>query len=144
MLQDYKLGVRMLRKFPGLTIAGGLALAIAIGIGAGWYDLSGDLFRPKIPLPGGDRIVEIEMRDAVAGQDERRLLHDFIGWRRDVQSIEEIGAFRTLERNLVLGNARPEPISIAEMSASAFRITNVPPLMGRPLLDSDEQPGAPP
>jgi hypothetical protein len=32
-----KLGFRMLRKFPGLTIAGGLALAIAIGIGAGWY-----------------------------------------------------------------------------------------------------------
>ena len=141
---DVKLGARMLRKFPGLTIAGGLALAIAIGIGAGWYDLSGDLFRPKIPLPGGDRIVEIEMRDAVAGQDERRLLHDFLGWRRDVQSIEEIGAFRTLERNLVLGSARPEPISIAEMSASAFRITNVPPLMGRPLLESDEQPGAPP
>ena len=33
MLQDYKLGVRMLLKYPGLTIAGGLALAIAIGIG---------------------------------------------------------------------------------------------------------------
>lgn len=141
---DVKLGARMLRKFPGLTIAGGLALAIAIGIGAGWYDLAADLFRPKLSLPGGDRIVEIEMRDAVAGQDERRLLHDFLGWRRDVRSIEEIGAFRTLERNLVLGNSRPEPVTIAEMSASAFRITNVPPLMGRPLLESDEQPGAAP
>ena len=43
MLQDYKLGVRMLLKHPGLTIAGGLALAIAIGIGAGWYDLWGKL-----------------------------------------------------------------------------------------------------
>jgi len=35
MLQDYKLGFRMLLKYPGLTLAGGLALAIAIGIGAG-------------------------------------------------------------------------------------------------------------
>lgn len=41
MLQDYKLGLRMLLKYPGLTLAGGLALAIAIGIGAGWYDLAG-------------------------------------------------------------------------------------------------------
>ena len=36
MLQDYKLGIRMLLKYPGLTIAGGLALAIAVAIGAGW------------------------------------------------------------------------------------------------------------
>ena len=141
---DVKLGFRMLRRFPGLTIAGGLALAIAIGIGAGWYDLAGDLFRPTIPLPGGERIVEIEMRDAAANEDERRLLHDFLAWRRDVQSIEQIGAFRTLERNLTFGDARPEPVRLAEISASAFRITNVPPLLGRPLLDADEQPGAPP
>ena len=141
---DVKLGVRMLGRFPGLTIAGGLALAIAIGIGAGWYDLAGDVFRPKLPLPGGDRIVEIEMRNAAVNQDERRLLHDFLGWRRDVTSIEAIGAYRTLERNLTLGDARSEPVTIAEISASAFRLTSVPPLMGRPLLESDEQPGAPP
>ena len=53
MLQDYKLGVRMLLKYPGLTIAGGLALAIAIGIGAGWYDLWGKILWPTIPLPDG-------------------------------------------------------------------------------------------
>ena len=33
MRQDYKLGIRMLLKYPGLTIAGGLALAIGMGIG---------------------------------------------------------------------------------------------------------------
>ena len=33
MLQDYRLGQRMLLKYPGLTFAGGLALATAIGIG---------------------------------------------------------------------------------------------------------------
>jgi hypothetical protein len=36
MVQDYGMGIRMLRKYPGLTLAGGLALAIAIGMGAGW------------------------------------------------------------------------------------------------------------
>ena len=141
---DVKLGFRMLARFPGLTIAGGLALAIAIGIGAGWYDLSGDLFRPSLPLPQGDRLVEIEMRNAAGNEEERRLLHDFVTWRRDVKSIGEIGAYRTVERNLVLGDARPEPVRVAEISASAFTLTRVPPLMGRPLLEADEQPGAPP
>ena len=143
-LQDYKLGLRMLVKYPGLTVAGGLALAIAIGIGAGWYDLTGDLMRPALPLPEGDRIVEVEMRNSVVTGDERRLLHDFQIWRRDLRSIEDLGAYRTLERNLILGDARPEPVTVAETSASAFRVARVPPLLGRPLLDADEQPGAPP
>ena len=51
MLQDYKLGVRMLLKSPGLTLAGGLALAIAIGIGTGWYDLGGKLLWPRSRCP---------------------------------------------------------------------------------------------
>ena len=141
---DVKLGARMLLKYPGLTIAGGLALAIAIGIGAAWFDLTGDVMRPTLPLAEGDRIVEIEMRDSVNIQDERRVLHDFLGWRRDVRTIEELGAYRTLERNLTFEGTRPEPVTVAEISASAFHLTRVPPLMGRPLLESDEKPGAPP
>lgn len=144
IVQDYRLGVRMLVKYPGLTFAGGLALAIAIGIGAGWYDLSRDLFRPNLPLPDGDRIVEIEMRNTMGGDDERRLLHEFVTWRREVRLLEDLGAYRTLERNLILGEARPEPITVAETTASAFGVARLPPLLGRPLIEADEQPGAQP
>jgi predicted permease len=144
IVQDYKLGFRMLVKYPGLTLAGGLALAIAIGIGAGWYDLTGDVLRPTLPLPQGERIVEVEMRNSAASEDERRLLHDFLNWRQDVRSIEDLGAYRTLERNLIWGDARGEPLTVAETTASAFQLARVPPLLGRPLLDADQQPGAPP
>jgi hypothetical protein len=68
MTQDHKLAWGMLLKSPGLTVAGGLALALAIGIGAGWYDLSSNLLRPTIPLPEGDRIVEVEMRNPPLGR----------------------------------------------------------------------------
>ena len=142
IVQDYKLGLRMLVKYPGLTIAGGLALAIAIGMGAGWFDLSRDLWRPTLPLPGGDRIVDVEMR--TGGEDERRLAHDFFAWREQVRSLEDLGAYRTIERSLVVGDAAPEPVPVAEVTASAFRVARVPPLLGRPLLEADEQPGAAP
>jgi putative ABC transport system permease protein len=141
---DVKLGFRMLSRYPGLTVASALALAIAIGLGAGWYDLAGDFWRPRLPLPGGDRIVELEMRNLMGGGDERRLLHDFLDWRRDLRSIQDLSAYRTIERNLVIGDARPEPITGAEITASAFRLTRIAPLHGRPLLESDEHPGAPP
>ncbi len=143
MLQDYKLGVRMLLKYPGLTIAGGLALAIAIGIGAGWYDLFGKLLWPTIPLPDGDRIVIIETQNALTNQLEGRVTRDFLEWRSDVRSIDGLGAYRAELRNLIVGNTPPVLIRTAALTATAFRTARVTPLMGRGLLDADEKPGAP-
>jgi predicted permease len=142
-LQDYKLGLRMLVKYPGLTVAGGLALAIAIGLGAAWYEFMGDMFRPTLNVPGGDRLVEVEMRTIGGDPDERRIAHDFMVWRREVKQLEHLGAYRTVERNIIRGDATPEPVIVAETTASMFRAVPVPPLHGRPLLDADEAPGAP-
>ena len=143
MLQDYKLGLRMLLKYPGLTLAGGLALAIAIGIGAGWYDLSGKILAPTIPLPEGERLVVIETQNTLTNAPETRVVRDFLEWRSELRTIEDLGAFRTGTRNLAVGNAAPEPIKVAELTSVAFGTARVPPLLGRALLDSDEVPGAP-
>ena len=143
LVQDYKLGLRMLAKYPGLTIAGGLALAIAIGIAAGWFDVTRQMWRPTIPLPEGDRIVEIEMRDPRKSGDEHRIMHDYVGWRA-ARSVTDLGAYRTLQRNLVIGGTRLEPVTAAEITASALALARVPPLLGRPLLAADERPGAAP
>ncbi len=143
MSLDVKLGGRMLLKYPGLTLAGGLALAIAIGIGAGWYDLMGKILAPTIPLPEGDRLVLIETQNTLTNEPEPRVVRDFLEWRRELRTIEDLGAFRTDTRNLLVGNAAPEPIQIAELTAAAFGTARVSPLLGRALLDSDEMPGAP-
>jgi predicted permease len=143
VLQDYKLGLRMLRKFPGLTIAGGLALAIAIGIGAGWYDVMGKILAPAIPLPDGDRIVLIETQNALTNEPEPRALRELLEWRRELRTIEGLGAYRTDTRNLAADNAAPEAIQVAELTAAAFATARMSPLLGRGLLESDEVPRAP-
>lgn len=140
---DLKLGLRMLLKYPGLTLAGGLALAIAIGVGAAWYDLTGKFLAPTIPLPEGDRLVSIETRNTLTNESERRVARDFLEWRRDLHTIEELGAFRPDTRNLVVDNAAPQRIWMAELTAAAFGAGRMPALLGRGLLDSDEMPGAP-
>ena len=143
MLQDYKLGLRMLVKYPGLTLAGGLALAIAIGVGAGWYDVVGKVLAPTIPLPEGDRLVTIETQNALTNEREPRVLHDFLEWRRGLHTIADLGAYRTQTRNLVVGDRVPEPIQVAELTAAAFGTARVQPLFGRALLASDETAGGP-
>ena len=56
---DLKLGGRMLVKYPGLTIVGGLAMAFAICVGTVIFAVLTMLLHPTLPLPGGERIVQI-------------------------------------------------------------------------------------
>ena len=140
---DFKLGFRMLARYPGLTVVGGIAMAFAIAIGAAVFEFIAQTLHPTLPLNEGNRVVAIRMWDAAASQGEQRLLHDFVAWRAEVQSLEEISAFRTLDRNLITENgARGDPVIVAEMSASGFVLTRTRPLFGRVLTDADERPGA--
>src|SRR5688500_15600019 len=141
---DFKLGFRMLARYPGLTLVGGLAMAFAIWVGASTFELATQIIHPAIPLPDGNRIVAIHNWDAAASRIEPHVLHDFESWRTELQSVRELGAYRALERNLITGEGRGEPVEIAEITASAFTMTRVPPLMGRTLVEADGRPGATP
>jgi putative ABC transport system permease protein len=139
---DWKLGSRMLVKYPGMSIIGGITLAAAIGLGAGWFELTMTITNPRLPLEDGDRIVRIEYRDAATLDEELRTMHEFAQWRGQLTSIEQLGAHRTVERNLLVPGAPPQVVRVAEISASAFDVARVPPLLGRPLIAADEQPGS--
>jgi predicted permease len=139
---DLKLGGRMLVKYPGLTIVGGLAMAFAICVGTVIFQVLALLLSPTLPLPAGDRIVEIRYRDVAAKDYERRALYDFGVWRGTLRSVTELGAWRDVTRNLIVaGDARP--VTVAEITASGFRVASATPLMGRVLVEADEQTAAP-
>ena len=142
---DLRLGARMLAKSPGLTLVGGFGMAVGVALAAGAYAFFNSYFYPEVPLDEGDRIVALSKFDPRRnGYEEARLLHDYLVWRRELRSIVDLGAFREIQRNLVSETGQGAPIEIAEMTASGFRLTRVPPLLGRTLLDADEQPGGPP
>ena len=54
---DFKLGFRMLARYPMLTIVGSLAMAVAIAVGAGTFEIITRVTDPSLPLPDGDRMV---------------------------------------------------------------------------------------
>ena len=141
---DLKLGVRMLRKYPGLTVVGSLAFACAIAVGAAGFELISQLAYPTLPLAGGDRIVALRARDVEANRLERRLAYELTIWNGALRTVEALGAYRTVGRNLHVPDGELASVPVAEISASAFRVAGVSPLLGRPLLPDDERPGAPP
>ena len=144
MSLDARLGVRMLVKHRGLTLVGGFAMAVAIAIGATFFEVMTELLNPALPLEDGERMVALHYATATPGSPERRVLHDFVAWREELVSVEQLGAFRTVQHNLVSGNAPPEPIRVAEITASGFAVARTPPLLGRYLLPADERANASP
>ncbi|MGH9311353.1 MAG: ABC transporter permease [Vicinamibacterales bacterium] len=140
---DFKLGLRMLVKYPGLSLVAVLGMALAIAIGAGAFAFFYSFMNPTLPLDEGERVVAIENWDAAARNRENRTLHDFTTWRQELQSIADVGAYREVTRNLVTPAGRSERVRIAEMTASGFRLSRVAPLLGRPLIDADENEGSP-
>lgn len=141
---DLKLGGRMLLKYPGLTVIGGLAMAFGIWFGAVTFEMLGIVTTTRLPLPDAERIVEIETWDVKANKAEEKALHDFQRWRSSVRSVTDLGAYRDLSANVVGADSAAHPAVAAEISASAFRITQQRPLHGRVLTESDERAGAPP
>src|SRR6185436_11618018 len=141
---DWKLGARMLLKYPALTIIGGLSLAAAIAIGVVGIELAGELLYKRLPFDEGSRVVRLETQDVAASRVESRVLHDFAIWRRSLKTVVELGAARVSERNVLTGEGRVESLRVAEITASAFPLTRVPPLLGRPLQPADEMPNAEP
>ena len=141
---DVKIGLRMLVKHPALTLVGGFGMAVAIAISVGFFAFVQVHIYPTLPLEEGERIVALENRDQETNNEERRSLHDFVLWREELQSVRDLGAFRTVERNLLLGDGPPQPVQLAEMSAAGFRVARVAPLMGRVLTDDDERATAAP
>ena len=141
---DFKLGFRMLARYPGLTIVGGIAMAFAIWLGAGAFELVSQALWPKMRIPGAERMVGIHLWDALRNEREPRALYEFVTWRSQLRSVRDLGAFRTVRRNLVTSDGVGEPVEIAEISATAFRVTSTPPVLGRALVDGDEASGAPP
>ena len=141
---DLKLGFRMLAKYPGLTLVGVLGMSVAVTIGALAFTAVNAVTSKKLPMPEGDRVVSIRNVDAQTMDDGGgTILHDLETWRSELTSIEGLSAYRIMPTNLVVGSAAPVSVLAAQMTASAFRVTRVQPVMGRYLMADDEREGAP-
>jgi predicted permease len=140
---DVRLGLRLLVKHIGLTVVGTVAMAFAIWSGIVAFEFYTQIMHPRLPLESGARIVAIVMVDTASGGERAPTLHDFVAWRDALTSVPDLAAYRDRNWNVIVGTAVPEPVAVAEISAATFRIVQERPVLGRPLVEADEKPGAP-
>lgn len=138
-----KLGGRMLAKYPGITLVGGIAMAFAIWFGTVTFEMIGVIVNPKLPLPGGDRIVQVFNWDTKESVTEKRSVHDLFIWREGLRTVTDLGAYRDVSRNLAVPGGETREVQVAEMTPSGFTVSSAKPLIGRTLNASDERADAP-
>ena len=141
---DFKVGFRMLARYPGLTVVGTVAIAFGIALGAVYFEAINKWQNPRLPIRDAGRVVSIRIWDVNSFGPEGRLLHEFAIWREQLETVDDLGAAVSFVRNLATDDGRVEPVRGAEITASAFRLMGTAPLMGRTLSERDEQPGEPP
>ena len=141
---DFTLGARMLAKYPGLSLIGGAGQAVGVAIGAGFFAFFYSFLYATLPVEGGERIVALENWDIDANDEMRRSMHDLVMWQREMKTVGEIGAFRTIARNVTVAGGSAEAVQVAQITAVGFNITRVTPVIGRAIVAADESAGASP
>ncbi len=145
--------VQSLRRTPLITAAIVLTLAIAIGANTAIYSAIHAVLVRDLPYPGPDRIVRVAATfhpsvrlpgfSGAGGQDGEAHFSDAGYWHfvRTNRSFAEMGAYRPGHQSTPLaGNGIPNPlqVSMAQLSASAFRVLGVHPVVGRlPTAEED-------
>jgi putative ABC transport system permease protein len=141
---DLNSGVRMLLKYPTLSLISILTLGLGIGLSTTVFCVvNGGLFK-GLPFPNADRIVAVVSTNLAQGQPTLPVpVHDLAVYLERQSSFETIGAYDMAPFNLSVEEGRPERFAGARLTVEAFRALGVQPLLGRGLQPGDGALGAP-
>lgn len=140
---DVKLGLRLLVKYPALTLVAMSALAFGIPIGLAPMHLTRAATAP-LPVHEGERIRVVRYWNTATSRPEAPGRYEFERWREELTTFDRLGAVRVSDYNVGSADGRVGPVAGAEVTGSVFDILRVPPLLGRTLGTEDESVDAPP
>jgi putative ABC transport system permease protein len=129
---DLAFGVRSLARRPAFTAIVVATIALGVGANAAIFSVvNGILLRP-LPYPHAERLVSFGHEAPTWLTSEP----NFVDYRRDMRSIEGLGAYSPRDGTLTIGD-QPERIHVVRASEDFFPVLGVKPMVGRAFA-SDE------
>src|SRR6185436_543749 len=90
-----------------------------------------------LPYANADRIVHVGERDvAKPGRGGNTSYDNFVDWSKQARSFSAMGLYNTWQPTLT-GRGDPERVSVAGVSAGVFDVFGLKPVLGRPIVASD-------
>jgi predicted permease len=138
---DVKLGLRMVRKHPVMTLASVFALSVGIPVSMIPGHVA-DVVEAPLPEDPEERIRSIRYWNEATQQPTSPTYFELERWREELSTFASVGAFRLADFNVAVGGGGAAPAVGAEVTASVFDILRAVPLHGRTLNAADELPGS--
>jgi putative ABC transport system permease protein len=141
VLQDVRYALRMFLKSPGFALVALVALALGIGANTAIFSVVNAVMLRALPYSNADRLVVLWEHNR-QGSNPHNVLSpaNFMQWREDAKSFEEMAAFYDARLNLT-GEGDPEEIPTQVTSANLFRLLGNEAAIGRTFTDEDAEPG---
>src|SRR5688572_2096436 len=142
-LQDVRFAVRRLFKDRWFTLAAIVALALGIGANSAVFTFVNAVLLRGLPFDQPDRIMWIDTQD-VRGGRFLASVQDFEDWRRASRTFSGMALVQSGAPTLSGDDRAPQASPGGYISANAFDLIGVKPILGRGFLAEDDAPGAPP
>ena len=143
LLRDVRYGIRSLLKRPGFTAIAVITLALGIGANTAIFSVVNAVLLRPLPYANAERLFvpwgsrgDLKNHTVVS-------YPDFVDWQAQTKTLEHVAAYNQSGTLLREGDAEPELIVGAAVSADLFPLLSVAPILGRPFSRADDQPNAP-
>jgi predicted permease len=139
--QDARYGLRMLKRSPGFTAIAVLILALGIGANTAIFSVVNALALRPLPVERPGELVAIYSSDASGADYGTTSYPDFLDWRSQNRSFEDLAAWAEIPLSLAAGSENKRVVGQI-VSGNYFDLLGVRAALGRTFAaDEDRSPG---
>jgi putative ABC transport system permease protein len=141
MLHDLQFAFRQLLKSPGFSLVAILTLALAIGANTAIFSAIDAVLLHPLPYPDPNQLVIVqETLPRYSLHGIAPTAPDYAEFRRQATCFSQIAAVTDAVATLT-GDGQPEDVPALRVTASAFPMLGVVPVVGGLFTSDDDQPG---
>ncbi|HET9984081.1 MAG TPA: ADOP family duplicated permease [Longimicrobiales bacterium] len=140
LIRQVRLAARSLARSPGFTVVAVVTLALALGATVAVFSLVDRVVLRPLRYPAAERLVWIDSPVPGLNPDWRWGISEGGYWflRRNARTLGDLGVVNTGSLGVGGGDAPAEQVSAAFASGGLMRVLGARPILGRPILPSDE------
>jgi putative ABC transport system permease protein len=140
-LQSLRYTIRLLLKSPGFAVTAILIIGFGIGANTAIFSLINAVILSPLPFQKPDQLMEafVQRPNSPYGRLSYPAFLDLCRYQRSFEQL----ALSIGDQFDLTGQGAPERFSVHYVSASIFKATNRPLVLGRPFTEGEDKPGGP-